>query len=256
MADIDLLAIPTCAPEDMEKKATKKLIKNYVKRLNELQNLLYAEDKRKLLIVLQGLDASGKDGTVRKVFSAVNPQGVRVQSFKKPTEEELAHDFLWRIHRHTPRNGMIQIFNRSHYEDVLVPQVEGWLDREMILRRYQYINAFEHALQDQDTIILKFYLHISEEEQSIRFQERLDDPRKNWKFSPADLETAKKWPEYRDVYHEIFNTCSPDIPWIIVPSDQKWYKEYIVAKTIVETLERLGMEYPRLDPEDHPDNQA
>lgn len=247
MKNYDLLSISTRAPKDMKKDETKKKTKELVDELTELQTIMFAEDKWKLLIVLQGMDASGKDSTIKQVFSAVNPQGVKVHSFKKPTEEELAHDFLWRVHKHTPRSGMIQIYNRSHYEDVLVTRVMGMIDDDIAMRRFEYINCFEQLLQDHGTIILKFYLHISEERQKEKFEKRMVNRRKNWKFNPDDLETAKKWPEYRKVYQDVFNHCSPEIPWIIVPADQKWYKEYIIAKTIVEKLKGLNMKYPTLN---------
>lgn len=246
MSHFDLDQISTRAPEDLSKEVTKNKTALLVDRLEELQNILYAEGKWSLLIVLQGMDASGKDGAVKKVFSAVNPQGVKVKSFKKPTERELAHDFLWRVHQHTPEKGMIQIFNRSHYEDVLVTRVLGLTDDKTAESRFDIINSFEKLLMERGTQILKFYLHISEERQTERFHERLNDPRKHWKYNPNDLKSAENWPDYRHYYRQVFENCGPDIPWIIVPSDQKWYKEYLIAKTIVERLESLNMKYPGL----------
>jgi PPK2 family polyphosphate:nucleotide phosphotransferase len=193
------------------------------------------------------MDASGKDGAVKDVFKAVNPQGVRVKSFKKPTEEELAHDFLWRIHKYTPPKGKIQIFNRSHYEDVLVTRVLGLIDDETAGKRFKIINGFEQLLQDRGTKILKFYLHLSESEQLQRFRERLEIPSKQWKYNPNDLKSAASWPEYRQYYQEVFENCSPEIPWVIVPSDQNWYKKYLIAKLIVETMRGLNMKYPGLE---------
>lgn len=247
MKKIDLLSLSTRAPEEFDKNETKEKIEQLVTELEELQRLLYAESKWKILIVLQGMDASGKDGAVRKVFRSVNPQGVRVKSFKSPTKEELSHDFLWRIHEHTPENGMIQIFNRSHYEDVLITRVIGLINDKTAYRRFEYINSFEKMLEEQNTKVLKFYLHISEKEQQERFEERLEMEHKHWKFNPNDLETAKKWSEYRKVYQDVFEHCSPEIPWIIVPSDQNWYKEYTIAKTLVNTLKSLDMKYPKLE---------
>lgn len=250
MASFDLSQISTKAPADANKEDLKDRTKALIKEFEELQNKLYAEDKWSLLIVLQGMDASGKDGAVREVFSAVNPQGVRVKSFKVPTEEELAHDFLWRVHQNTPRKGMIQIFNRSHYEDVLVTRVLGLTDDATAEKRFGLINAFEQLLQERGTKIIKFYLHISEEEQKERFQDRLKDPRKHWKYNPNDLKSAEDWPLYKKYYAEVFQRCSPEIPWTIVPADQNWYKEYIVAEEIVGTLRALNMKYPGLELEE------
>lgn len=247
MKTYDLSKISTRAPEDVSKDEIKDKTDDLVEKLEELQNVLYAEGKWSLLIILQGMDASGKDGTIKAVFSAVNPQGINVKSFKTPTEEELAHDFLWRIHKHTPLKGKIQIFNRSHYEDVLVTRVLGLTDDKTARQRFKIINAFEKLLQERGTRVLKFYLHISEERQKERFEERLNNPRKHWKYNPNDLKTAENWPEYRQYYMEVFENCGPDIPWHIIPSDHKWYKEYLIAKTIVKTLEGLKMKYPGLE---------
>lgn len=250
MSTYDLEQLSTRAPEHLDKEETKEITKSLIDEFEELQNLLYAEDKWSLLIILQGMDASGKDGAVREVFSAVNPQGVKVKSFKVPTERELAHDFLWRVHQHTPRRGLIQIFNRSHYEDVLVTRVLGLTDDATAEKRFQLINCFEQLLLERGTKIIKFYLHISREEQQERFQERLDNPRKRWKYNPNDLKTAEDWPLYRKYYREVFEKCSPEIPWTIVPADQNWYKEYLVADTIVKTLRGLDMQYPDLETEE------
>lgn len=247
MTKYNLLSISTRAPENLSKEEAKEKTEELKKEMNELQQLLYAEAKHSLLVILQGMDASGKDGAIRDVFSAMNPQGVRVNSFKVPTEEEKRHDYLWRVHKVAPGKGMIQIFNRSHYEDVLVTRVIGIVDDEEAQKRFRHINDFERLLTDCGTIILKFYLHISEEEQQKSFEDRLTDPFKYWKHSSKDHKMAKHWPEFRQYYQEIFEKCSPDIPWLIVPSDQNWYKEYIIAKTIVDTLKKLDMKYPDLD---------
>ncbi|MGB0930747.1 MAG: PPK2 family polyphosphate kinase [Chitinophagales bacterium] len=245
MRKTDLLAISTLPPKDIDKKKIKKKTAKYNERLRELQKVMYAESKWALLIVLQGMDASGKDGATRDVFYAVNPQGVRVTSFKKPTPEEASHDFLWRVHKHAPAKGMIQVFNRSHYEEVLIVRVENWITEEETYRRFEHINNFEKFLHDSGTRILKFYLHISEESQKQDFYERATDPAKHWKYSADDLDKAKKWPEYRKAYEGVIDNCSPeDSPWIVVPSDKNWYKEYLISKHIVETLEALNMEYP------------
>lgn len=257
MSTPKLINISTRAPKSLEKKEIKEKTKNYVARLNDLQNVLYAEKKWSLLIVLQGMDASGKGGAVRKVFSAVNPMGVRVKAFKKPTDKELAHDFLWRVHPHAPAKGMIQIFDRSHYEDVLITRVNGWVDDETAHQRFEAINAFEKLLEMNGTKILKFYLHVSEDEQSERLYERMQVPHKQWKYSTDDLEKAKQWPAYRKAYEDVFEHCGPDIPWHIVPTDQNWYKEYYIAKTIVKTLEELNMQYPKAEIDlQHPTVQA
>ena len=247
MSGIDLATLSTRAPENLSKTDIKTQTLILTEELDELQNTLYAENKWSLLVILQGMDASGKDGAVKDVFRAVNPQGIRTKSFKAPTEEELAQDFLWRIHRHTPPRGKIQIFNRSHYEDVLVTRVRGLIDDETANQRFKLINSFEQLLQERGTQILKFYLHISEAEQLERFQDRLNNPRKHWKYNPNDLRAASNWPHYRRYYQEIFEHCSPEIPWIIVPSDQNWYKRYMIAKKIVETLKGLNMKYPGLE---------
>src|SRR5215217_3107132 len=241
-----LMTLPTKSPKDVDKQETKKEIEGLVEELNDLQNLLYAESKHAVLIVLQGMDASGKDGVIRKVFSRMNPQGVRVQSFKVPTEEEAAHDFLWRIHQHTPAKGMIQVFNRSHYEDVLVTRVHGWCDDALAQQRFGAINDFEELLTLHNaTVMFKFYLHISPGEQQERFKERMDDPTKLWKYNEKDFEEAKLWDKYMQMYEDVFENCNA-VPWAIVPADQNWYKEYVIAKTMVEGLTSLNMKYPQL----------
>lgn len=236
--------ISTRAPKELDKEVTKLDILKLQTRLQELQSVLYAENKHSILIVLQGLDASGKDGAVKNVFGGVNPMGCRVESFKKPTEEELSYDFLWRIHKNVPKRGMIQIFNRSHYEDVLVPRVHNWIDIDTVKKRYEYINSFENLLQDSGTVILKFYLHLSQEEQKLRFEDRLKIPEKMWKYQDADLRESMFWKEYREAFEDIFEHCSTEIPWHIVPADQNWYRNYFIANTIVERLEKLDMQYP------------
>lgn len=178
---------------------------------------------------MQGMDASGKDGAIRDVFKGVNPMGVRVFSFKKPTEEELDHDFLWRIHKCTPPKGMMHVFNRSHYEDVLIVRVHKWIDEKTVKKRFKIINAFEELLQERGTAILKFYLHISQEEQQKRFLERQTNPAKMWKFNHQDLEEAKLWNDYMDCYEDVFEECN-EVPWNIIPADHNFYKEYLIAK--------------------------
>jgi PPK2 family polyphosphate:nucleotide phosphotransferase len=215
-------------------------------RLRHLQELLYAQGKHKLLIVLQAMDTGGKDGVIRHVFRGVNPQGVKVASFKVPTPEELAHDYLWRIHKHTPGRGEIAIFNRSHYEDVLVVRVHELVPPEVWQRRYDHINAFERLLADEGTTILKFYLHISKEEQRARLQSRLDDPEKQWKFNVGDLKDRALWGEFMAAYEDVLSkTSTAWAPWYVIPADRKWYRNLAIGTALVETLQSLGMEYPQ-----------
>ena len=195
-------------------------------------------------MIIQGIDGSGKDGVIRNVFTSMNPQGVNVISFKAPTEEELSHDFLWRVHRHAPAKGMIGIFNRSHYEDILITRVHKWCDDKTAKKRMKAINDFEQLLQEHNnTHILKFYLHVSPEEQQERLSERIKDPAKMWKYNAKDFEEAKLWDIYMQMYEDCFNHCNA-IPWTIVPSDQNWYKEYIIAGEIQKVLKSLHMQYP------------
>jgi PPK2 family polyphosphate:nucleotide phosphotransferase len=214
--------------------------------LEELQELLFAESKHKVLIVLQGMDTSGKDGVIRHVFEGVNPQGVRVASFKVPSAEELAHDYLWRVHKQAPGKGEMVIFNRSHYEDVLVVRVHALAPEEAWKKRYQHINNFERILAEEGTTILKFFLHIDLGEQKGRLQARLDDPSKQWKFNPGDLEERKLWPQYTQAYEDVLNKTSTEwAPWYIVPSNRKWYRNLVIARILVETLKGLQMSYPQ-----------
>ncbi len=232
------------------KKAARTELKNLQARLRQLQERLYAQGSQALLIVLQAMDAGGKDGTIKRVFEGVNPQGVTVTSFKAPTEEELAHDFLWRIHRHAPRRGYIGIFNRSHYEDVLIVRVNQLVPESVWQARYDHINAFERLLTDSGTRILKFYLHISKEEQRERFQERLDNPEKHWKFSHGDLAVRQRWTEYMRAYEDAISRCNtPYAPWYIVPANRKWYRNLVITRTIVETLEAMNPIYPSPEPD-------
>lgn len=243
---IRLKDISTRAPKEADKHSTKKETEKLQKKLEKLQNLLYAESKHAVLIILQGMDASGKDGAIKHVFSGVNPQGVSVKSFKAPTADELAHDFLWRIHAYAPAIGMIRIFNRSQYEDVLVTRVHGWCDDETALRRFRAINHFETLLRDHNnTVILKFYLHISPEEQEERLNERRSNPAKSWKYNANDFREANLRDRYIQCYEDVFEHCN-EVPWTLVPADQNWYKEYLIAQTLVNALESLDMQYPVL----------
>jgi PPK2 family polyphosphate:nucleotide phosphotransferase len=236
--------ISTKAPNSFNKNKTKKKTKELKKKIGELQNLLFAEGKYALLVVLQGMDASGKDGAIKNVFNNVNPMGCSVISFKKPTEIEMEHDFLWRVHASVPRKGMIHIFNRSHYEDVLIQRVHKWVDEKTINDRYEHINNFERLLEDTNTKVLKFYLHVSQKEQISRLEERLHDEKKKWKYNENDIKESQLWNDYMESYQGAFDNCSKHSDWNIVPSDQNWYKEYLIAKKIVETLEGFKMKYP------------
>ncbi len=228
-----------------DKDDARTTLKDLNNRLEELQELLYAEGKHKILIVLQAMDSGGKDGTIRHVFDGTNPQGVKVASFKKPTDEELAHDYLWRIHQHTPGSGEITIFNRSHYEDVLVVRVHDLVPPEVWGRRYDHINSFEKLLADEGTTILKFYLHISKDEQKKRLQARLDEPHKRWKFAKGDLAERARWDDYIRAFEAALSKTSTEwAPWYVIPADRKWYRNLLISKILVETLEGLEMTYP------------
>jgi PPK2 family polyphosphate:nucleotide phosphotransferase len=216
-----------------------------LKKMAKLQELLYAEGKHAVLIVLQAMDTGGKDGAIEHVFSSVNPQGCNVTSFKQPTHLELRHDFLWRIHQAAPAKGMIEIFNRSHYESVLVERVHNLVPKKVWSKRYDRINEFEKMLTDEGTTILKFFLHISKDEQKQRLQARLDDKKRHWKFDPADLAERKLWNEYQEAYEDLLRKCSThDAPWYIVPADHKWFRNWMLTDTIVKALEGLNMQYP------------
>lgn len=215
------------------------------RRLEDLQARLFADGSQKLLVVLQAMDTGGKDGTIRHVFRHTNPQGVKVASFKRPTEEELAHDYLWRVHRHTPADGEITIFNRSHYEDLLVVRVHGLVPEERWQRRYEHIAAWEQMLVDEGTTIRKFFLHISEEEQAERLQARIDTPEKRWKFAAGDLDERRRWDDYVAAYEDLLGrTSTRDAPWYIVPADRKWFRNLVVSQVLVDALERLDLRYP------------
>jgi PPK2 family polyphosphate:nucleotide phosphotransferase len=233
-----------------DKDAGKLRLKALNDELESLQELLFAEGKRKVLVVLQGMDTSGKDGAIRHVFEGVNPQGVKVASFGVPTREELDHDYLWRIHQKVPRRGEIAIFNRSHYEDVLVVKVRGLAPPERVERRYAQIAEFERMLVEEGTTILKFFLYISKDEQKSRLQERLDRPEKNWKFNPGDLVERGFWGDYIAAYETaLTRTSTTAAPWHIVPADRKWYRNLVLANILVDTLKGLGMQFPA-PPED------
>lgn len=243
---VDLASLPTRGEDlGVSRKAAEKEFRELREKLAEQQNCLYAEGKQKLLVVLQAMDAGGKDGTIRKVFRGVNPQGVRVTSFKKPTAEELSHDFLWRIHKAVPGRGMVGVFNRSHYEDVLVVRVDDIVPESVWRPRYQMINQFESLLTNTGTRILKFYLHISRAEQKERFDERLQIPEKHWKFDAGDLRKREQWVDYMAAYEEMLEQCSTQAaPWFVIPADQKWYRNLAIARTITATIDAMAPEYP------------
>lgn len=214
-------------------------------RLVELQERLYASNQRALLIILQGMDTSGKDGAVKHVFDVVNPNGLRVANFKVPSSDELARDFLWRVHQQVPPKGLIGIFNRSHYEDVLVVRVNGLAPEDVWQARYEQINQFERILVENGTRILKFFLHISKDEQKERLQARLDDPAKHWKFSVGDLKVREQWDDYMRAYEDALTRCNTDYaPWYIVPANKKWYRNLVITRAVVETLEAMDLRYP------------
>lgn len=218
-------------------------------KIIELQPRLYAENRQKLLVIFQAMDAAGKDSTTRHVFEGVNPQGVHVVSFKVPSKRELAHDFLWRIHRRVPPQGMIHVFNRSHYEDVLVVRVEKIVPQEVWAQRFEQINQFEKFLTETGTKILKFYLHISKEEQKERFESRLKEPHKHWKFSREDIIKRRQWDDYRQAFNDVLSRCSTEhAPWYVIPANQKWYRNWAVARIVAETLEAMNPQYPPAEP--------
>jgi len=241
---IKLKNIDSKAPSKEDKEKYKRKFDELQKEFSELQHLFYASSTNSLLIIFQGIDTSGKDSTIRHVFSRVNPLGVHANSFKAPNDIELSHDYLWRIYQKLPQKGRIQIFNRSYYEEIVVPTIQKTLPKHLIEKRYDFINAFENHLVDNQTHILKFYLHISENEQKKRIQERLDDPEKKWKYSEEDVKSSERWDDYTKTYEQIINRCGPEIPWIVVPADNKWYRNYVVADTIVKHLKKLKLRYP------------
>jgi PPK2 family polyphosphate:nucleotide phosphotransferase len=221
------------------------LAKN-VARLGELQFVMYAERRRSLLVVLQGMDASGKDGAIRHVMTGFNPQGCRVTAFKAPTPEELAHDFLWRVHAASPGKGDVGIFNRSHYEDVVIVRVRELVPERVWKRRYDQINAFERHLADHDVVIVKLFLHISKDEQKRRLQSRLDDPTKHWKVSPDDFVLRRQWRGFMRAYEDAITKCNAtSAPWYVVPADKKWFRNLAVSEILVQTLEGLDMRFPK-----------
>jgi PPK2 family polyphosphate:nucleotide phosphotransferase len=247
---VDLTAFD---PDDVHllpggKAEAKKKNEKLQARLGELQELLYSSRDHKVLVILQGMDTSGKDGTIRHVMGGFNPQGTRVASFGKPSLEELRHDYLWRVHQQVPGNGEVVVFNRSHYEDVLVVRVHELVPKAAWKKRYEQINAFEQMLAENGTVILKFFLHISSDEQRRRLQERIDDPTKRWKFQHGDIEERKLWDDYQRAYEDaLAKTSTKHAPWYVVPANQKWYRNTLVAAVTVDALDALKMKYPQPD---------
>ncbi len=240
---IELNKVSTFPPDDLEKDEIEDKTKEIVKKIGELSRKFEADGSHSFLIVLQGMDGSGKDGTARVVFQDVSPNVICTYSFKKPTPEEFAHDFLWRVHKEVPSKGRMKIFNRSHYEDVLIQRVHKWIDEERVENRIKAINDFEHLLKtDNNTTILKFYLHLSKEKQHEKLQERIDDPEKAWKHNPADWKESELWDEYMFAYQDVINKSL--IPWFIVPAEKQWYRNYFVAKKVLEALEAMNLKYP------------
>jgi PPK2 family polyphosphate:nucleotide phosphotransferase len=236
--------------EGLDKDETREKTERLCQRIGELQEVLYAEGRRSVLIVLQGMDTSGKDGVARRVLSAVNPAGVETANFKVPSAEELDHDFLWRIHKATPRRGKIEVFNRSHYEGVLVERVLRLEPVHVWRARYKQINAFEGHLLANGVVILKFFLHISRAEQAERLKARLADPRKNWKFQPDDLKMRAHWSKFQTAYQDAINHCTThDAPWHVVPANRKWYRDYVVARTVERAMEGMKLVWPKLHPD-------
>jgi len=246
--DLDLTALPTVADGGWKKSAAKERVAQLSERLVELQELFYADGRHALLVVLQAMDAAGKDSTIRAVFGPINPQGCRVVGFKAPSELERRHDYLWRVHARAPTKGYMTVFNRSHYEDVLVVRVNQLVAKPVWKRRYEHINGFERLLADEGTVVLKFYLHVSREYQRERLQRRLDRPDKLWKFNPKDLDARVRWKEYMHAYEDALSRCSTEAaPWYVIPSEKRWYRNLLVTEALVSALERLDLRHPAPD---------
>ncbi len=250
----EAFSLAKCKPSAMpfssgDKERDKQTVEDMAVELDELQNLFYADRRYKLLVILQGTDTSGKDGTLRGVFGKISPLGVKTEGWKAPSEEERAHDYLWRIHQRVPAAGEVMIFNRSHYEDVLVPPINGWITAAQTSQRYQQINDFERMLTETGTVILKFMLHISFDEQRERLQERIDDPAKHWKFNLGDLSTRKQWKQYQQAYQNLLSATSTSwAPWTVVPADSKTHRNLMIATLVRRTLMQLDLRYPPGDP--------
>lgn len=246
LADID----PDNSEDYKKKKDVEAELEQCRQRITQLQQRLYAENQRSLLIVLQAMDTGGKDGTIKNVFSGVNPQGCQVWSFKKPSDEEASHDFLWRYHHRAPQRGMITIFNRSHYEDVLIVRVKDLVEKEVWQKRYHTINEFEQMLTLSKITVIKFFLHISKDEQKRRLESRLENPDKRWKFSSNDLQERRLWDKYQEAFEGAITNCSTDYaPWYVIPANKKWYRNLVIARTLADTLEAMNPQYPPIEPD-------
>jgi len=242
---IKIKKLPTAPPKGINREKLEKETKKLAKRLAELQAVMNAEGKHSMLVVMQGMDASGKDGAVKNVFKYCSHIGIHLHSFKKPSKEEMGHDFLWRAHKIAPLKGEIALWNRSHYEDILIQRVHGWIDEERVKKRMAAINAFEDLLQfDNGTIIFKFFLNLSYDQQKIELQERIDEREKNFKYNPGDWAEREHWDKYMDCYEDVLNKCNT-VPWTVVPVDSRWYRDYVMLSVIVEKLESLKMKYPK-----------
>lgn len=242
---VDLKRISTDPPGDIKKEKAEEERLEHLDRIAELQTRLFASKEKAILIILQGMDTSGKDGTVKNLFTVLNPLGCTCAAWKVPTEEEQNHDFLWRIHKAVPAKGMIQVFNRSHYEDIVVPLVKKSIGEKRIRNRLDTISAFERLLSEENnTLVLKFFLHISKEEQSTRIEKRLEDPRKKWKFDPSDLIAHSLYEEHLNAYSEILDYSFEVSPWRVVPADKKWYRDFLIAKILREEMEKMDLKYP------------
>ncbi len=241
--------------EKKDEDRVERQLAEHRERLNDLQERLYAEGTQSLLVVLQAMDAAGKDSTVKHVFGAMNPGNVRVWTFKTPSKKELAHDFLWRVHKHAPGAGYVGVFNRSHYEDVLIVKVHGWADEATIERRYDHINNFEALLADRGTRVVKIMLHVSKDYQLERFRRRLRKPDKHWKFNPADLTERARWDDYEDAFESALERCSTDAaPWYVIPSEERWFRNLAISQLLVQTLEEMNPQFPppAFDPAEYP----
>ncbi len=247
MERIKLRDIDTGPPPDLTEDTVEEEYDNLRQEIEDRQEMMLAQGKYSLLVILQGMDAAGKDSAVNKVFSKVGHAGLRVQSFKKPTDLEMRHDFLWRVHFHVPAAGMIQVFNRSHYEDVLIQRVHRWIDEETVSKRFDHINHFESLLKDSGTTVVKFYLHISKDQQLKELNERLEDPEKHYKHNPNDFKEREYWEEYMQAYEDVFYHCGPGNPWHIIPADENWYKELCMARIVCEALRKMDLAYPPLE---------
>lgn len=243
---LHLNSVSTNPPDSLSKKEILSEIRGLGNKLAEVQRKLFAQKEYALLVIFQGMDASGKDGAVRNVFSKVNPAGCRVKSFSVPTELEASHDFLWRVHNVCPERGMIKVFNRSHYEDILVPTVENYATPEQINQRIKAINCFETLLIQNQTIILKYFLHVSEDEQKERIQKRITEPTKRWKYEESDSHASKQRSEYLQVYERILKECTV-VPWQIVPADKKWYRNYFILDSLIKELNNYDIHYPKIN---------